>query len=349
MDGKLIAVILAALMVVPVSVMVVSDDSDADSWVSVTFADGDKVNLISGTYQYRVVTGNPGKLTFTNGTPTSYSSISLYSFGGTVPFSQSGCYVYSGSGSVTLEFDKDPRVRTSPGTTPTGHISTHTATAWFSSSIGPGTYSSNGISIYAIEAGSANEQRFLDDIVNQDKPSSAFDPADYGITVITSSHKVLDTDCTLYMLNSNPYGVAPVRIGINTWESPGEGVTYTYIFNVVNDDWVQYYIPAYRTLSITVAYGPEVLGLFMYGSNGSAFYLESGVQYDIDSAAGVNYVLEAYKTTAQGMAEIDITVVGAAAPDNLGTVFAGVCIVICALVFGLLLISGGAPRWSKND
>jgi len=337
MIKKSIALVFSLLLILPASAVLFCDDSEAGFDTEVTFKNGEYYNLKSGTYEYHSSRSGISLICYSTGNNLNFS------IEGTIAIPTSGVYYVSGS-EGTISFNNDPRVPESPAT-PTEQHTTHSAKAWLKAEVGSGTYRTSSGQMYALETGSEDQVKFEREVVAANVTD--FVAEKYNAKELSSSFVALSGNYTLYTVYDVKYGGHTQNIDIRTQVDPTTTNYTSLSFRVVNDEWYSFYVSAYKTFTIAASYS-DVSKLYLCGSDGTVYQIESGHQYSITTKAGTNYYLNADTSTMKNV-EVYLSVSGASQPDNLGTVFAGFCVLVCAIIFGILFVSGRKPGWAKKD
>jgi len=200
--------------------------------------------------------------------------------------------------------------------------------------------------VYYAVKGSDTDVNFRSNVVDANKTD--FNVSDYP-GLITSVEPTSTTTYNAYTLTDE-------------WISDGNVVTiscysddsgYKYLYSIsefLSGDPYRIYVQLGSAVSLKILYD-DVNYDYYLKSNSEKIMLENGTEYTLNVTVSTEYYIYAV-LTGVAIDELHATcyasMSGVYASDDNGETIAICCIAICVIVFGLLLISGRKPRWSKK-
>lgn len=106
-----------------------------------------------------------------------------------------------------------------------------------------------------------------------------------------------------------------------------------------------------QSFSIAVDFDTSKYNAVVIKSNNLAIWMEAGKLYSVNSTYSNDYdifLVPSSETEDLTLAEIKVYSEGLSPPDNNGTVFAVVCILLCVFAFGILINSGRRTKWGES-
>ena len=323
----------------------VNESVELDNVMMTTRGDqiGDELYIPGGTY----------KMTFSeDGYLSLLGSYHDYSFNAdeekeyTLP---EGCYRYTsynyyGQFMVSYKFNPEPSLEYVDDTYEFVESSTTTQYMWYKSVVrldaGEHNISYyNYEAIYYLESQHDLENMFLTNVVDGNMTTI---PDSYYYTQPNTFTLDSAMDVTIYVLidNFDYTGYSMYYIDGNYYDDPGERLS------VVKNDYI--YVSANNPVTVALKYDSSKY--FMYLMCGEELIgIPSGIVIDIDTDVSKEYQLVAeakVKDSADSFTcQYEIYTDGLPESDDNAIVFAVVAIAICAVFFGLLLVSGRKPKW----
>ena len=213
-----------------------------------------------------------------------------------------------------------------------------------------GTYSLQNRYVMFV-SGSDEEKEFLANVIDK----GLIDGSGYGETILTVNGQTL----VFYACRESSSWV-PTNVWLTNESDPTRRESES--FEVRSEklsvsDVKPFKFYANYDFSIAVKYDTTkvkaVVMMFptIYGSTNYSV-MESGKLYEFHQVSAAEYELYAIPATSAtatlAPVEIEIHTDNVASPDDNGMIFAGVAIVLCAIAFCILFLSGRRPKWNED-
>lgn len=317
----------------------------------------DEIYLNGGSYEIKIM-----DITYLFGSSGTVAFVRSYGFGGytnveyeikkgeTYAFSSNDFNAYwfrTYSTPVLVEYEINAKsVATDLGSTRVSDVSINNIYAWYKTDVSlSGLYSIDPEQIM-FEKGSKDEKRFVEEIVSKNLYYSYSEPDPYN----SLKDGYYEGTFVIYKLCKSVN--LREKDSISIYNDTGR---ITSFMNIVlerqTEDKVHLFSTAYSQFTIAIGdYDTEKYSMYLVYS-ASAIPLGPNSVYTIDNRAAKTYTLvveNKNNDTDSLYTTVAISVEGTSEEESNPDLFAGICIGLCILVFGIILISGKKPKWSKK-